>query len=157
EIGACESRSALCHPAEPLCAPAEQSSRLPVAPRSPAPRQPPLRLLRQGRLDERPCGSALAWGAHQPGEPRRLLPGRQEPQGQPHPARALLEARLPAPGAPARAAVDARNRQARREVAAVPRVLVRRLTQRASSRIGGGIVPDELECCPDSDRIRITM
>src|SRR5699024_12383497 len=90
--------------------------------------------------------------------PRHLpsFPTRRSSDLQPHPGRARLEARLPAPGAPARAAVDARNRQARREVAAVPRVLVRRLTQRASSRIGGGIVPDELECCPDSDRIRIT-
>ena len=54
--------------------------------RGAAPRRAPVRLLRQGGVDDRPRPAALARRGGLVGEPRRLLPALQQRQGRPHAA-----------------------------------------------------------------------
>ena len=109
------------HPADALRARSGRPAHPGDPTRRAAPRCAPLRILRQGGLDDRPHPAALARRRGLVGEPRRLLPALQQREGRSHAAGDVVGAADHPAAAPGRAVDGAGHRPHRPVLGAVPR------------------------------------
>ena len=124
------------HPADALRARSGRPAHPGDPTRRAAARRAPLRVLRQGGVDDRPRPAALARRRGLVGEPRRLLPALQQREGRSHAAGDVVGAADHSAAAPGRAVDGAGHRSHRSVLGALPgaRGVAAASTQGVSSR-----------------------